>query len=531
MSKNDVAKKMNRLAYLLIAFHQGVSYISSLAVQYFFKDELKVEPSQLAQINSIIHIPWAIKPILGLITDLMPIFGYRRKIYIMLCGLINLFCWLYMAFYTESTAMACFIIFIVNLTLSFCSVLGEAVVVELSQMETEDKDSKAKDLVSMFFFARTVGELISSYLKGLFVDIMPLRKIFLIGCFIPSMLIIAGFMLIEKRVCEKSESRDNPQNNIDQENNYGTIDNNFENTYLHNSSVIQQPKNLMQEFTKFICQKYVLLPLSFIIIFKATPSYFDPFFYFITNELKINATALGQISFVSTIAVLFAILVYKTYLKNFNFKHMIILGTFISFFISLLCYLLVLRINLKFGIPDFYLLLFTNSFLSMVGEFVLLPILSLACVLCPKNLEGTIYSVFMSSLNLGGILSSLNGGILTSAMNISTKDYSNLHWLVLASKISSLLPLPMLYFIDDKYFHPETKGDKKSDFDELQKLSDDKRINVDEDNEKLIHEGEKFNCEKLESENLNSNYAANNLPPNSNCNQLEVKEEIKSQKN
>jgi folate/biopterin transporter len=450
MSKpSDVAKKMNKLAYLLIAFHQGVSYISSLAVQYFFKDELKIEPSQLAQINSIIHIPWAIKPLLGLITDLLPIFGYRRKIYIMLCGIINLFCWLYMAFYTQTTGMACFMIFMVNLTLSFCSVLGEAVVVELSQMETEDKDSKAKDLVSMFFFARTVGELISSYLKGLFVDIMPLRRIFLIGCFIPSMLIIAGFMLIEKRVGEKSENRerrDNPENhdNLDREN-YGTIHNNSQNT--HNSSIVQQPKNLVQEFTNFICQKYVLLPLMFIIIFKATPSYFDPFFYFITNELKINATALGKISFVSTIAVLCAIVIYKTYLKNFNFKHMIIIGTITSFFISLLCYLLVLRINIKFGIPDFYLLLFTNSFLSMVGEFVLLPILSLACVLCPKNLEGTIYSVFMSSLNLGGILSSLNGGILTSAMNISTKDYSNLHWLILASKVSSLLPLPMLYFI------------------------------------------------------------------------------------
>ncbi len=449
---NEVIKKYNKLSYLLIAFHQGVSYISQLAVQYFFKDELKIEPHHLAQINSIIHIPWAIKPILGLITDLLPIFGYRRKVYIILCGIINLMCWLYMTFYTNTATMACVMIFLINLTLSFCSVLGEAVVVELSKMETEDQESKAKDLVSLFFLARTVGELLSSYLKGLFVDIMPLRTIFFIGSFIPVLLVISGFMLIENKSNESNSLQEEEQTNL------------MERQSESQSEPTQpnpQTKNLFQEFMTFICQKYILIPLMFIIVFKATPSYYDPFFYFITNELKINATDLGKISFFSTIAILIAILVYKTYMKNFNFKNMIIIGTIISFFISFACFLLVLRVNIKMGISDFWLLLFTNSFLSMVGEFVLLPILSLACVLCPKNLEGTVYSVFMSSLNLGGILSSLNGGILTSMMGISTKNYDNLHWLVFVSKISSLLPLPMLCCIDDKYFHSEKKEEKK----------------------------------------------------------------------
>ncbi len=165
---------------------------------------------------------------------------------------------------------------------------------------------------------------------------------------------------------------------------------------------------------------------------------------------------------------------------------MIIIGTIISFFISLACFLIVLRLNIKLGIPDFWLLLFTNSFLSMVGEFVLLPILSLACVLCPKNLEGTVYSVFMSSLNLGGILSHLNGGILTSLMHISSKNYANLHWLILIAKITSLLPLPMLYCIDNKYFHPEKQ---KEGEDNVIKESEEEKINnksiIDKRDEKI----------------------------------------------
>lgn len=446
---NEVVKSYNKFAYLLIAFHQGVSYISQLAVQYFFKDELKVEPHRLAQINSIIHIPWAIKPILGLTTDFLPIFGYRRKVYIILCGILNLLCWIYMSFYTNTAATACFMIFMINLTLSFCSVLGEAVVVELSKLETEEQESKAKDLVSLFFFARTVGELLSSYLKGLFVDIIPLRTIFFISSFVPVMLIISGFILIERKENTQDHIREEEENDL------------IERRSLEVSPSQVSNKSLCNEFIRFICQRYVLIPLMFIIIFKATPSYYDPFFYFITNELKINATDLGKISFCSTVAILIAIMIYKAYMKDFNFKKMIIIGTIISFLISFACFILVLRINIKFGISDFLLLLFTNSFLSMVGEFVLLPILSLACVLCPKNLEGTIYSVFMSSLNLGGILSSLNGGILTSMMDISTKNYENLHWLILVAKVSSLVPLPMLFCIDDKYFHPEKKEQDK----------------------------------------------------------------------
>jgi Na+/melibiose symporter-like transporter len=397
----------------------------------------------------------------------------------------------------------------VNLTLSFCSVLGEAVVVELSQLETVNKDSKSKDLVSLFFLSRTVGELISAYFKGLFVDIMTLRHIFFIACFIPSMLIISGFMLIEKkdygsnynsnyssRNNNSDEERpilggeNNNGNNTDNNQNYGSTSRRGEeerNLQNHSGSRYGRRRHnrvSMKDLFSFLCQKQILLPLSFIVVFKMAPSYQDAFFYFTTNELKLNATALGKISFFSTIAILIAILIYKAYLKRCNFKTMIIVGTIISFIISLSAYLLVLRVNLDLGISDFAVLLFTNSFLSMVGEFVLLPILSLACILCPKNMEGTVYSFFMSSLNLGGILSSVNGGIVTSMLGISSTNYENLHWLILISKISSLLPLPMLMCIDEKYLNPELEKEDEPEDDEI-------NANVDEkEKEKIVPKNE-----------------------------------------
>jgi len=521
-------KERNKLAYMLIAFHQGVSYISQLAIQYYFKDELKVEPSQLASINSITHIPWAIKPILGLITDLLPICGYRRKIYIILCGIINFLCWVFMAFYVQTTGVATAMIFLVNLSLSFCSVLGEAVVVELSQKEKTDKSSKAKDFVSTFFLCRTIGELLSSYLKGLFVDIMPLRQIFFIACFIPLLIIISGFILIESPASSSSDNQLNKNDNNDNNKNYGEkislvnnlqrknnndnngelIRNNMENG-IHNNTEPKQ--SLFSEFITFICQNYVLIPLMFIIIFKASPSYYDAFFYFITNELKFSASDLGKISFCSTIAILIAIGIYKKYLKDYNFKAMITIGTIVSFLVSFLCYILVLRINLRVGVPDFWLLLFTNSFLSLIGELVLLPILSLACVLCPKNLEGTVYSIFMSSLNLGGILSQVNGSLCTNLFGITSKNYDNLHWFILFSKFLSLAPLPILLCINNNYFEPKEKKEEEDEAELLENKSNKSLTNEDAD---VVAREDNHGKSNRNKSNLNSNknnYAENNI--------------------
>lgn len=452
-------KFRNQMAYLIISFNQGVSSVSELAVSYFFKDELKLEPALLSQIMSLVTVPWMIKPLFGLITDLIPICGYRRKIYIMICGLINIIGWMMMASVVKSLFGATSILFLINCGLSFSTVLGEAVVVELSQIHDEsDKDkSSAKDYVSLFFFCKYVGALVSAYLKGYLVEIMNVRSVFLITSFLPWLLIISGFILIEGKIFDKEDFPANNQN---------------DNIEISSSQEhVTQPDGLVKQFFTFMCKKYVIVPTLFIIAFMATPSYSDPFFYFLTNELKFSPIDLGKISFFSTLATLIAILMYKWFFKNVNFKLMITVGTVISFIFSFLGYILVKRINLELGISDFILVLFSNSFLSMLGELILMPMLSLACMLCPKNLEGTVYSFFMSALNFGGIMSGINGSLVTSYLGITSKDYHNLDKLILISNILTLVPLPLLLCISNSYFQPELNND--SDNEEKEKLKND----------------------------------------------------------
>ena len=70
--------------------------LGALPIFYFYKDELKASPTKIALIQGISMLPWCIKPIFGFITDNFPIFGYKRKSYLILVSMIELMGFIYM---------------------------------------------------------------------------------------------------------------------------------------------------------------------------------------------------------------------------------------------------------------------------------------------------------------------------------------------------------------------------------------------------------------------------------------------------
>lgn len=50
---------------------------------------------------------------------------------------------------------------------------------------------------------------------------------------------------------------------------------------------------------------------------------------------------------------------------------------------------------------------------QVVGELNTMPLLVLACKMCPKNIEGTMYALLMSTINLGSMIAGQIGAIIT----------------------------------------------------------------------------------------------------------------------
>ena len=75
-------------AIALVYFVQGILGISRLAVSFYYKDTLHLGPAELSLISSISVLPWVIKPLYGFISDSFPLFGYKRRSYLVLSGAV-----------------------------------------------------------------------------------------------------------------------------------------------------------------------------------------------------------------------------------------------------------------------------------------------------------------------------------------------------------------------------------------------------------------------------------------------------------
>lgn len=60
--------------------------LGRVATEYYMKDVQKVQPSESQALTAITKIPWIIKPLWGILTDVLPIFGFHRRPYFILAG-------------------------------------------------------------------------------------------------------------------------------------------------------------------------------------------------------------------------------------------------------------------------------------------------------------------------------------------------------------------------------------------------------------------------------------------------------------
>src|SRR3981081_3618509 len=69
--------------FAIVYFSQGMWYLPIQTITIVLKDR-GLSAGQVADFFAITIIPWLIKPVYGLLSDFLPLFGYRRKSYLLL---------------------------------------------------------------------------------------------------------------------------------------------------------------------------------------------------------------------------------------------------------------------------------------------------------------------------------------------------------------------------------------------------------------------------------------------------------------
>src|SRR6478672_7918146 len=53
---------------------------------HYLKETQNWDPVQIAASLAVLDVPWVVKPLYGMISDFLPLFGYRRRSYLLLAS-------------------------------------------------------------------------------------------------------------------------------------------------------------------------------------------------------------------------------------------------------------------------------------------------------------------------------------------------------------------------------------------------------------------------------------------------------------
>ena len=110
----------------------------ALATSDLFKTVYGLEPSEAQRLSSIVHLPWAVKILYGLISDNFPIYGSRRKSYLFLAALIYVISMNAMVYNQSDVQLATICLFMSNLSVAFSDVIVDSLMVIQSRRSPED---------------------------------------------------------------------------------------------------------------------------------------------------------------------------------------------------------------------------------------------------------------------------------------------------------------------------------------------------------------------------------------------------------
>lgn len=399
-------------AILLVYFVQGILGLARLAVSFFLKDDLALSPATVAALTGVASLPWTIKPLFGFLSDGLPIFGYRRRPYLILSGLTGTAAWLVLATRVHTAWLAVAMILLSSLSVAVSDVIVDSLVVERARQESQ---GEAGTLQSLSWGAAAVGGLLTAYLGGLLLEYTSTRVVFAVTAIFPLIVSVVAWLIAEEPVQEKSNVQ----------------------------TVWQQVKQLKTAFS----QRAIWMPALFLFLWQSTPSADSAFFFFTTNDLGFAPEFLGRVRLVSSLAALIGIAIFQRFLKTVPFRTIFAWSTVLACLGGMTTLILITHTNRSLGIGDQWFSLGDSAILTVMGQIAFMPVLVLSARLCPKGVEATLFALLMSISNLAGLLSHELGALLTHWLHVTETNFDNLWLLVTITNLTTLLPLPLLFLL------------------------------------------------------------------------------------
>ncbi|KAF4742500.1 hypothetical protein FOZ63_029208, partial [Perkinsus olseni] len=180
-------------------FTEGLEEGLQLNVVYYMKEDLLLSPATSALVWGISRIPWLLKPLLAFTSDSIPIFGYRRKpyligsagVHVLSLGLLSL------CHAPHSIVLPLLCLSLRSTVRAWTAAISQAILVEDNQGGGREA---INNIVADFFWVRAVGIVISSYGTGLLLEVFKPHVVFVLFGIFPATTCITTWFMHEEPV-------------------------------------------------------------------------------------------------------------------------------------------------------------------------------------------------------------------------------------------------------------------------------------------------------------------------------------------
>lgn len=384
---------------------------------FFLKDDLHLGPAAVASLTALATLPWTLKMLYGICSDSLPLFGYRRRSYLILSGILGASSWAALGTFANTLPSVTAFYLLSSASVAIADVVADSLVVERVRGASA---ASSGALQSLCWTSCAAGGLLSAYLSGSLLEIFSARQIFLATSTLP--LLIASLAGLVSEAPSRLDS------------------------FAEFRTILNQRFGALWNA---LSDKSVYLPVAFVFCWQATPNPDSAMFFFNTNVLGFGPEFLGRVRLASAAASLLGLWAYRRWFRFMDMKTIFAGATLVGLPLALTQILLVTRANLALGIPDKLFAMTDTAVLAALGQVAFMPTLVLAARLCPPGVEGTLFAALMSVYNASGVTSNELGALLTQALGVSETNFDNLPLLIGLCGVSSLAALPLLGLIDE----------------------------------------------------------------------------------
>jgi MFS family permease len=354
------------IVYVVEGIGQARVGIIFQPLNYYLKD-IGWTPLQVTAYLAILNFPWIIKPVFGLVSDFIPLFGYRRKSYLIISSICAVGAYAWIARLSEPSEFALLLV-LTSFAMATASTLCGALLAENGQSFRLSSMFVGQQWL-WFYIAIMASSFVGGELVQRLTPLSALQAAATVAAIAPIAVILASVFLLSER---KSRA-----NRLEMQLTFHSI-----------VAALRSPK--------------LYLVALFLFLYSFAPGFGTPLYYFMTDELKFSQSYIGILGSIASAGWIAGALVHRYFLSKMSSKSLlylsIVLGTLAA------ASFLLLADEVTAAIVNF-----ANGVAMMIAT---IASLTLAADYCPKRAEGFAFAGLMSIMNLADVFSNNIGAFL-----------------------------------------------------------------------------------------------------------------------